>query len=122
MKMCIPATSADLDSTIDPRFGRCSYIVTVDPDTMEFGSMPNPNIGARGGAGIETARTVAKIGADVVITCELGPNAYEALKAAGIRTYMAPNGMSCRKAVENFKTEELDEFIVPLRGRGFRRW
>lgn len=94
MNICIPATSADPDSAIDPRFGRCSYIVTVDPDAMEFGSMPNPNIGVRGGAGIETARTVAKIGADVVITCELGPNAYEALKAIGIRTYMAPDVMS----------------------------
>jgi len=118
MKICIPATSPDPDSAFDPRFGRCSYLVTVNPDTMEFGSMPNPNIGVSGGAGIETARTAAKIGADVLITCELGPNAFDALKAAGIQVYMAPGRMSCRQAVEKFKTGELKKFTVPFRGRG----
>jgi predicted Fe-Mo cluster-binding NifX family protein len=34
MKICVTATAANLEAQIDPRFGRCSYFVIVDSETM----------------------------------------------------------------------------------------
>lgn len=36
MKIGISATGKDLDSLLDPRFGRCAYFLMVDADTEEF--------------------------------------------------------------------------------------
>ena len=36
MKMCISASSGNLDANVDSRFGRCPYFVIVDSETMEF--------------------------------------------------------------------------------------
>jgi len=36
MEICITATSDDLESKVDARFGRCKYFMLVDPSTMQF--------------------------------------------------------------------------------------
>ncbi len=48
-----------MDAQVDPRFGRCKYFLIVDLETMRFEAMPNPGIGAMGGAGIQAARRVS---------------------------------------------------------------
>ena len=75
-----------------PRFGRCPYILIVDSDTMQFEAIQNPNIAAAGGAGIQTAQMVADKGAQVVLTGSCGPNAYQALSAAGIQIVTGVSG------------------------------
>ena len=35
MKIAVPATSPDLDAPADPRFGRCSFFLVVDTDTLD---------------------------------------------------------------------------------------
>jgi len=39
MKIAITATGPDLDSIVDPRFGRCAYFLIIDPETMEYESI-----------------------------------------------------------------------------------
>ena len=46
MKICITATANLLDAQIDPRFGRCSYLVIVASETMQFEAIPNVAAGA----------------------------------------------------------------------------
>lgn len=104
MKICVTATSGSLDSLVDPRFGRCLYFVIVDSDTMEFEALPN--VGAAGGAGIQAAQTVANKGVKVVITGNVGPNAYQVLSAAGIDIITGAFG-TVREVVERFKKGEL---------------
>lgn len=36
MKIAVSSTGKDLNSQIDPRFGRCQYFIFIDPETMEF--------------------------------------------------------------------------------------
>jgi len=51
MKIGITAKGDNLDSEVDPRFGRCKYFIIVDPDTLEFEAIENFSIEASGGLG-----------------------------------------------------------------------
>ena len=61
MRIAISATGLTLDADVDPRFGRCQHFIVVDPDTMEFEALENPNVMAAGGAGISTAQMIANL-------------------------------------------------------------
>ena len=41
MKIAVSSTGPELDDLVDPRFGRCSYYVVVDPETLSFEAVPN---------------------------------------------------------------------------------
>jgi len=85
MKVAVTSTGADLDSQVDPRFGRAPYILIVDSETFEFEALDNKeNVNALKGAGIQTASMVSRKGAEVLLTGFCGPNAFKALKAANI--------------------------------------
>jgi predicted Fe-Mo cluster-binding NifX family protein len=105
MKICVTATADSLDAQIDPRFGRCSYLIIVDSETMQFEAIPNMAAGATGGAGIQAAQTIAKKGVKMLITGNVGPNALGALSAAGIEIVTGAFG-TVREAVEKFKRGE----------------
>ena len=115
MKICVSAVTNSLDAQIDPRFGRCQYFVLVDSDTMEFKAFSNVASGAMGGAGIQAAQTVAQKGARVVVTGNVGPNAYKVLSAAGIRIVTGVSG-TVEEAVERYKRGELKEISGPTVG------
>lgn len=102
MKICISAQAPGLDAPVDPRFGRCQYFTIVDTDTMEHETIDNAAMGAAGGAGIKAAQAVANKGASVVLTGNVGPNAYATLQAAGI-TIVTGAGGTVREAVEAYK-------------------
>ena len=84
MKLCITAAGDSLESPVDPRFGRCLYFIFVDSDTKEFQAIANDQSMAAGGAGIQAAQIAANHNAGAVLTGNIGPNACNALKAAGI--------------------------------------
>jgi predicted Fe-Mo cluster-binding NifX family protein len=102
MKIAVSAAGPNLDSQIDPRFGRCPYLLIVDSESMSFAAVENAAAIAPGGAGIQAAELVAKMGAMAVITGDCGPNAYEVLSAAGIDVFAGVSG-SVREAVERFR-------------------
>ena len=102
MKIAVTSKSNNLESKVDPRFGRCSYFLIVDTDTMSFEYLSNESAMASGGAGIQAAQTVAKAGAEVVVTGNMGPNAFQTLSAAGIRVFTGANG-TVKEAVEKYK-------------------
>ncbi len=85
MKLAVTATGKELDSPVDPRFGRAPYIVIVDSDEMTLEALDNKeNMNALKGAGIQAATMVSDHGAEVLLTGHCGPNAFKALQAAGI--------------------------------------
>ena len=106
MKIAFTSKSNNLESEIDPRFGRCSYFLIVDTDTMSFVCLSNESAMASGGAGIQAAQNVAKTGAEVVVTGNMGPNAFQTLSAAGIRVFTGANG-TVKEAIEKYKKGEL---------------
>lgn len=128
MKICVSAVAGSLDAQVDPRFGRCSYFVIVDSETMNFETFPNTAARSMGGAGIQAAQIVANKGADVVVTGNIGPNAFQALSAAQIKIVIGASG-TVREVVEKYKRGELKETNAPTvrghfgRGMGVgRRW
>ena len=108
MKIAVTSSGRDLDSQIDPRFGRCAYFVIVDTDDMSFEAFDNESIALGGGAGIQAARFVASRGAEVVLTGNCGPNAQRTLSAAGVKLYTGVTG-TLSEAVELYKAGKLTE-------------
>jgi len=118
MKICVSASSDSLDAKVDSRFGRCPYFVIVDSETMEFSVIINDSTNAAHGAGIQAAQTVANMGAKVVITGNVGPNAFNVLSATGIKIVTGASG-SVREAVEKYKSGQLKETGNPTVGGHF---
>jgi len=112
MKICVTSTGPSMDAPVDPRFGRCQYFMIVDSETMEYEAMPNPSIGASGGAGIQAAQTVSGKGVGAVVTGNLGPNATQTLGAAGIQMVTGASG-TVRDAVEQYKSGRLQQITGP---------
>jgi predicted Fe-Mo cluster-binding NifX family protein len=101
MKIAVSASSPELESSVDPRFGRCSYFLIIDPETMEFEAVENPYVGASGGAGIQAAQLVAGKGVQAVLTGSCGPNAFQTLQAAGVKVVVGATG-AVRDAVQTY--------------------
>ena len=85
MKIAISSTGPNLDDAVESRFGRCACFIVIDPDTMAFDVLANPNINQGGGAGVQSAQLMAEKGVSVVLTGNCGPNAFQTFGAAGIR-------------------------------------
>ena len=129
MKICVTSKGDNLDSDVDPRFGRCRYFIIVDTDTMSFESISNGSSMASGGAGIQAAQTVAKAGVEVVVTGNMGPNAFQTLSAAEVIVFTGANG-TVKETVEKYKKGELEKiksasvgshFGMRATDNGFRR-
>ena len=108
MKICVTATAGDLNAQVDPRFGRCQYFVIVDSETMAFEAMANEAIAAPGGAGIQAAQTMVNKGVDVVISGNIGPNAFQVLSTAGVKIATGAYG-TVQEATEMYKSGKLGE-------------
>ena len=106
MKIAVSSTGPELAAPLDPRLGRCEYLLIVDADTMEFEAIENENKTRGGGAGIQTARTIAERGATVVLTGNCGPNAHETLTAAGVQVITGMAG-SVQDALDCWKRGEV---------------
>lgn len=103
MKIAITAQGQDLDSQVDPRFGRTKYFVVVDIETNQFVSIDNTvNLNASQGAGIQTAQKVVSFGVSAVITGAVGPKAFTALQAGNVSVFAGASG-SIRDIMEKFK-------------------
>ena len=106
MRAAVSSSGTDPESPVDPRFGRCAYFVIVDTETMRFETVPNMSITAASGAGIGAAQLIASKGVKVVLTGNVGPNAFSALSAAGVQVVTGATG-TVIDAVERFKQGEL---------------
>ena len=118
MKICVTATADSLEAQIDPRFGRCAYLIIADSETMQFEAVPNSAAGATGGAGIQAAQTIANKGVELLITGNVGPNAFGALSAAGIEIVTGASG-TVKEAIEKFKRGEFNKTGAPTVGGHF---
>ena len=102
MRIVFSAVSGGLDAQVDPRFGRCPYFVIVESDTMDVETISNTSQFTQSGAGIRAAQTVTNTGAKIVLTGNVGPNAYQAVSTAGVQMITGVSG-TVREVVEMFK-------------------
>ena len=100
---------SDVESVVDPRFGRAQWIIVADTETGEIQTHDNAlNLNAVSGAGVQTATNIANLGAEAVITGNVGPKAFRTLSAAGIKVFLVGNA-TLKEAVEALKKDELKE-------------
>jgi len=115
MKVAVSAESDALSSPIDPRFGRAPWLVVVDTETRDACAHENREAaGAAHGAGVRAARAVVDLGARAVVTGNVGPNAFEALRAAGIDVYLTYAG-TVERVVERLESGGLRPALRPSR-------
>jgi predicted Fe-Mo cluster-binding NifX family protein len=115
MKIILTATSPNFDSNVDPRFGRGAYFLIIDSDTLEWQAYPNPGASAPGGAGIQAAQFVCDQKVNVAISGDFGPNAYNALNAAGISMYLFGSCRTVQETIQHFKSGQIEPLATPAR-------
>jgi predicted Fe-Mo cluster-binding NifX family protein len=106
MKIAVTAAGQTLEAPVDPRLGRCRYILLIDPETMSFEVHDNVDAMASGGAGVAVAQMLAGKGVRAVLTGNCGPNAYQVLSAAGIQVMTGVTGV-VRDVVQRYRSGEL---------------
>ena len=102
MKIAISATGNSLEAAVDPRFGRCSYFIVIDPNTMQYEILDNSANSGGGGAGIAAAQMLARSGVATVLTGNYGPNAHKVLSAKGVQVITGVSG-KIKDAIEEYK-------------------
>jgi len=111
MKAAISSTGPELQSKVDPRFGRCAYLIFYDTDTGDWEAVPNANMDASGGAGIRTAQSVVDRGVEAVVTGNIGPNAMQVLSGQ-VKVYTGFFG-TVEEAVQALKAGGMTDTSSP---------
>ena len=105
--------AGDLDTPIDPRFGRAVAFLIVDVETKEVVStIENTSVEAAHGAGTGSAATMSGANVDAVISGRFGPKAYEALSRLGIQMWTAPEDLTAREALDKMVAGELTQMQI----------
>lgn len=108
MKIVITSSAGTLADPIDMHFGRAHAFLLADTETGTATVHDNKqNLQAAQGAGIQSAETVAGLGAEAVITGSVGPKAFRALQAANIPIYLVDAVCPGTEALRRFKDGEL---------------
>ncbi len=108
MRVAVTSTGKELESDIDPRFGRAAYFVIVNPDTMEFEAVENTqNFNLPQGAGIQAGKTIIDNHVDVLISGHCGPKAHKVLQAGGVKIMTGARGRVA-DAILQYKNGELE--------------
>ena len=110
MKIAITSYGKDLSSKTDRSFGRAKWFILMDTETGAFEAHSNEqNVNAPQGAGIQAAQNVVNLGAEVILTGNVGPNAFRALNAASIRIFIVSEDVSVEQALSDWKEGKLRE-------------
>jgi predicted Fe-Mo cluster-binding NifX family protein len=90
--------------------------VVVDVDTMEANYVDNGSSQSLShGAGIQAAENIINAGASVLLTGSVGPKAFAALKAGGVKIGHNLGGKTVAEAVEAFKAGNVEYTDSPNR-------
>jgi predicted Fe-Mo cluster-binding NifX family protein len=108
-RIAVTSEGPSLDDQIDPRFGRAAGFVVVDLESMETQYIDNGRSQVMAqGAGIQAAELIARAGVNWLLTGYVGPKAFQALAAAGIKVAQNLEGLTVRAAVERFKNGQIE--------------
>ena len=107
MRLGVSSQETNMDSKVDPYFGRAKSLILIDPESREFTAYDNTqNLNAVQGTGIQAVQNVVSLGAIAVITGNVGVRALAALQAGNVKRYIGANG-SVSDAVERSRDGRL---------------
>lgn len=111
MKIAVSSTGQSKEDLLDRRFGRCDYFQIFDTETKQYNVLVNDGVSAEGGAGIAAASQMLKENVNILITGNLGPNAFELLEKSGIKLYSC-EVLPVFRAIELFQKNQLSEITL----------
>ncbi len=111
MKIAITSYGKDLSSKVDRSFGRAKWFIVVDTESGIFEAHDNKqNVSLPQGAGIQAGQNVANLGVGVILTGNIGPNAYRTLSAASVKIFLIEKGIeTAQDALSEWKAGRLKE-------------
>lgn len=113
-KIAITSEGPKLTDRVDPRFGRAGGFVVVDLETMDTTYVDNGGSQAMShGAGIQAAENIVHAGAGVLLTGYVGPKAFAALKAAGVKVGQNLDDMTVSEALERYRSGRVEFADAP---------
>ncbi|MCD4675598.1 MAG: NifB/NifX family molybdenum-iron cluster-binding protein [Desulfobacula sp.] len=112
MKVGVSSTGKDINSQIDPRFGRCAYFMIIQTDDMSVDVVENEFKSLGGGAGIQAANFIHSKDVETVLTGNCGPNAMNVFSECKIDVVTGQTGL-IKDVVEKFKNGDLTPSVNP---------
>jgi len=110
MKIAISTTGNNLESEVDPKFGRCNYFLIIEIENnkiKDFKAIENTAKTQTGGAGIVAGEIVANEKVDAIITVNLGPRAFSVFEQFKIKPYQGKGKI--KKVVQDFINGKLEK-------------
>ncbi len=108
MKIAIAASENDPGAPVDQRFGRAKYFAVYDDEKGDYDYAPNSqNLSLPQGAGIQAARNVVETGAEVLISRNVGPKAFDVLRSSGVEMYLCEEETNVREALDAYREGRL---------------
>ncbi len=95
MRIAVASMAETLDSHVSGIFGRCSFFLIVDSESLSCEVLANAAQARSGGAGSAAVEGLAERGVQAVLAGHFGSKAQKALDAAGIR------GVCCTGAIRD---------------------
>jgi predicted Fe-Mo cluster-binding NifX family protein len=109
MKIVFTTSGSDLNAPLDSRFGRAPKFLVYNLDNETFEIVDNrQNLNAAQGAGIQSAQTVAGLGAKALVTGHCGPKAFRVLLVAGVKIFNT-DVPTVAEALEQYRAGKLAE-------------
>jgi predicted Fe-Mo cluster-binding NifX family protein len=106
MKIAVSSNGQNLDSTLNPNFGKCSYYLIVDPGDMTFEMYTHDAAALDIDPGIQTAKNLVAKGVNAVITGHCGTYTMTTLLDAGIELYIGQSG-AIKGVIKRFNQKKL---------------
>lgn len=110
LKIGFSVTNNTENCVLDSRFGRCPYFMIVDTADNSKNWVENKGILAEGGAGIVAATQLVDLSLDIVITGNLGPNAWKVFQTANLKAYKTAD-IEIEKILADYKNGSLEEVL-----------
>jgi predicted Fe-Mo cluster-binding NifX family protein len=87
----------------------------MDTDSGNFEAVENSHAQNSGGAGIQAGQLVVSKGVEVVLTGNMGPNAFQVVQSAGIKVITGVSG-KISEVLERYKSGKLEVTKSPSVG------
>jgi len=113
MRIAVCAQEGNKESVVADRFARANYFVIYDHDKLEFTPIVNEAKNESGGAGGKAVKILSTNDVDIVLTPEVGPKAFEALKAFEIEAYNFKGATTIKDAIYLYFENKLSPILVP---------
>jgi predicted Fe-Mo cluster-binding NifX family protein len=108
MKIALTSTGQNLQDPYDPRFGRCTYFIIYDTENQCVKALENKGQFSGGGAGIAAAQQMIDEDVNVILTGNMGPNAYSLMQSSGMKVYQCQSG-TCQEILDTYHAGSLAE-------------